>query len=84
MDPKEDRLVEAGWDRSTMANVTRLLGQGLFVGEYFNGEEKLDIIARVQPWHTPEELAAIPLHTPKRVFYQLVNWLISNAQQVPI
>ncbi len=64
MNPKENRLVEAGWDRSTMANVTRLLGQGLFVGEYFNGEEKLDIVARVQPWHTPEELAAIPLHTP--------------------
>jgi len=62
--PKEDRLIEAGWDRTTMANVTRLLGQGLFVGEYFNGEEKLDIIARVQPWHTPEQLAAIPLHTP--------------------
>ena len=64
MEPKEDRLVEAGWNRSTMANVTRLLGQGLFVGEYFNGEEKLDIIARVEPWFTPEELAAIPLYTP--------------------
>ncbi len=64
LNPKEDRLVEAGWDRSTMANMTRLLGQGLFVGEYFNGEKKIDIIARVQPWHTPEELAAIPLHTP--------------------
>ena len=62
--PKEDRLVEAGWDRGTMANITRLLGQGLFVGEYFNGEDKLDIIARVQPWLTPEQLAAIPLHTP--------------------
>jgi len=62
--PKEDRIIEAGWDRSTMANITRLLGQGLFVGEYFNGEEKLDIIARVQPWQTPEQLAAIPLQTP--------------------
>ena len=62
--PKEDRLIEAGWDRGTMANVTRLLGQGLFVGEYFNGEEKLDIIARVQPWQTPEQLAATPLQTP--------------------
>ncbi len=64
MAPKEDRLIEAGWNRATMANVTRLLGQGLFVGEYFNGEEKLDIIARVEPWATPEELAAIPLYTP--------------------
>lgn len=64
MAPKEVRLIEAGWDRNTMANVTRLLGQGLFVGEYFNGEKKLDIIARVEPWITPEELAAIPLYTP--------------------
>ena len=62
--PKEDRLVEAGWNRSTMANVTKVLGQGLFVGEYFNGEEKLDIYARVEPWITPEELASIPLYTP--------------------
>ena len=62
--PKENRLIEAGWDRTTMANVTRSLGQGLFVGEYFNGEEKLDIITRVQPWSTPEELAAIPMFTP--------------------
>ncbi len=62
--PKENRIIEAGWDRGTMASITRLLGQGLFVGEYFNGEEKLDIITRVQTWTTPEELAAIPMYTP--------------------
>ena len=64
MAPKENRLIEAGWSRSTLANVTRLLGQGFFVGEYFNGEKKLDIVARIEPWFTPEELAAIPLYTP--------------------
>ncbi len=62
--PKEDRLIEAGWNRSTMASITKVLGQGLFVGEYFNGEEKLDIYARIEPWATPEELASIPLYTP--------------------
>ncbi len=62
--PIEDRLVEAGWDRTIMAKITSLLGQGLFVGEYFNGEKQLDIYARVQPWQTPEQLAAIPLFTP--------------------
>ncbi len=62
--PNEDRLVESGWDRTTMANITRLLGQGLFVGEYFDGEKQLDIIARVETWDTPEQLAAIPLYTP--------------------
>ena len=63
--PKEDRMVEVGWSRSTMALMARFLGQGLFVNEYFTGEEKLDVIARVEPWSTPEELAAIPLYTPE-------------------
>ncbi len=62
--PKEARLIEAGWNRAAMANITRLLGQGLLVGEYFDGEKKIDIKARVQAWNTPEELAAIPLYTP--------------------
>ena len=65
MAPKESRLVEVGWSRATMAAMTRFLGQGLFVSEYFNGEKKLDVIARVESWSTPEELAAIPLYTPK-------------------
>lgn len=65
MMPRESRLVEVGWGRGTMALLTRFLGQGLFVGDYFNGDEKLDVVARVQPWDTPEELAAIPLYTPQ-------------------
>ena len=47
-----------------MAQVSRALGEGLYVGDYFDGEERLDIIVRVQPWATPEDLAAIPLATP--------------------
>jgi len=62
--PVERRLAEAGWNRGTMARVARALGDGLFVGEYFDGETTLDIIVRVQPWSTPEDLAAIPLATP--------------------
>lgn len=62
--PDERRIAEAGWDRSTMSAVTRALGDGLFVGDYFDGEQKRDIILRAESWETPEELAAIPLATP--------------------
>ncbi len=62
--PDERRVAEAGWDRNIMAAVVRSLGDGLFVGEYFDGEKKRDIILRAQAWRTPEELAAIPLATP--------------------
>ena len=63
MEPKDERLAEIGWSRSMMAQIARFLGQGVFVGERFDGEKKLDVIARVEPWKTPEELAAIPLYT---------------------
>jgi multidrug efflux pump subunit AcrB len=63
--PNERRIAEAGWDRATIARVVRALGDGLFVGEYFDGEETLDIIVRAQSWRTPEELAVMPMMTPK-------------------
>jgi len=63
--PDERRIAEAGWTRETMALVVRALGEGLYVGDYFDGEERLDIVVRVPPWDTPEQLAAIPLATPR-------------------
>ena len=62
--PNERRIAESGWDRATLARVVRALGDGLFVGEFFDGEETLDIVVRATPWTTPEELGAIPLMTP--------------------
>ena len=62
--PDERRLAEAGWSREVMASVTRALGEGLYVGDYFDGEKRLDIVVRVPRWETPEELASIPLTTP--------------------
>ena len=62
--PDERRIAEAGWNREILAQVSRALGDGLYVGDYFNGEERLDIIVRAEPWETPEQLAAIPLSTP--------------------
>ena len=62
--PDERRLAEAGWSRGVMASVTRALGEGLYVGDYFDGEQRLDIVVRVLRWETPEELASLPLATP--------------------
>ncbi|MEE8233217.1 MAG: efflux RND transporter permease subunit, partial [Gammaproteobacteria bacterium] len=62
--PDDRRIAEAGWNRGIMATVVRALGDGLFVGDYFDGEQTLDIIVRAETWDTPEELASIPLATP--------------------
>ena len=63
--PDDRRISEAGWNREQMAGIIRALGDGLYLGDYFNGEETLDIIVRSQPWDSPEELEAIPLATPR-------------------
>ncbi|MEM9301416.1 MAG: efflux RND transporter permease subunit [Pseudomonadota bacterium] len=61
--PNDRRIAAVGWNRTRMATVVRALGDGAFVGEYFDGNRRLDVILRADAWTTPEELAAIPLAT---------------------
>ncbi len=62
--PRERRLAEADWDRQTLAAVTRAFGDGLYVGDHFDGDRRIDVILRARDWQTPEELLAYPLVTP--------------------
>ncbi len=62
--PDDRRIAEVGWSRGRMATAVRALGDGAFLGDYFDGDMRLDIILRAQPWTTPEELAAMPLAVP--------------------
>lgn len=61
--PQDRALAEAGWTRSELAATVRMLGEGLWLGEYFDGDQPLDIILRGAGWSTPEELGDVPLHT---------------------
>lgn len=69
--PRDERILEVGWNRAAVAQVVRALGDGVFVGEHFDGNERLDIILKARTWATPEELAAIPLVTPSGIVTQL-------------
>ncbi len=71
MIPNERRIVESGWSRQTMSTVIRALGDGQFVGEYFDGRKQIDVILRGPAWSNPEELASIPLVTPEGGIQQL-------------
>ena len=62
--PDERRMAEAGWTRQQVAAISRALGTGLYVGDFFNGQKRLNVFLRAQQWQTPEELAATPLFTP--------------------
>ncbi len=62
--PDDARINEVGMDRRAVASLVRTLGNGLWLGEYFNGENRMDIIMRAQGWETPEQLATTPIMTP--------------------
>ena len=62
--PDERRITEAGWTRQQMSTVMRALGDGVFVGDYFDGDRRMDIVLRAPEWTSPEQLAATPVATP--------------------
>jgi len=61
--PNDRALAEAGWNRGQLAGIIRSLGNGNFVGEYFNGTRRYNVIMRNDTWLTPEEFKDVPLYT---------------------
>lgn len=62
--PDEWRIARAGLNRAEVAGALRAYTGGLWAGEYFDGNERLDIIVKSEDWNTPEALEELPLHTP--------------------
>jgi multidrug efflux pump subunit AcrB len=62
--PNDRRIAEAGWDRASLGTIVRTLGDGAWLGEYFDGQTRLPIILRADRRETPESLAEAPLVTP--------------------
>lgn len=62
--PDDARISEVGWNRNAIASVVRTMGNGSWLGEYFNGEDRMDIILKTGGWETPEQLASTPVMTP--------------------
>jgi len=63
-DPNDERLVEVGWTRADLTQVILELGQGSWLGEYFDGQERLDIFLKAERFTTPEAMSDVPVQTP--------------------
>ena len=62
--PDDRRIQEVGWSRAGVASVVSMLGDGLFVGEYFDGDSRLNMILRTEGWDSFQELEGVPVVTP--------------------
>lgn len=62
--PDDRRLAEVGLTRQALARTLRTFGDGLWLGEFFHQESRLDIYLKTQEWTTPEQIENIPVVTP--------------------
>lgn len=62
--PNDKRLAEVGWTRQQLAAVVMSLGQGVWLGEYFDGKKQLDIFLKSKRFDSPQQMADIPVKTP--------------------
>ncbi|MFC3092612.1 efflux RND transporter permease subunit [Alteromonas sediminis] len=69
--PNDARIMEVGYSRNRTANLVRAMGNGLYVGEYFDGVKRLNIILKAQPWDDPEQLSSLPIMPPSGEMVQL-------------
>lgn len=62
--PNDQRITQTGLTRRDLANSVKAYTSGLFIGEFFDGNIRQNIMLRGLPWNTPDELAALPVYTP--------------------
>lgn len=62
--PDPIKVAQAGLTRRDVGRAVRAYTDGLYVGEYFDGNERMNVLITTAPWQTPEELASMPLATP--------------------
>jgi multidrug efflux pump subunit AcrB len=69
--PDDRRIAEVGWDRATLGTVVRTVGEGAWLGEYFDGKSRLPIVLRSSGGTTPEDISNAPLMTPAGLIVRL-------------
>lgn len=62
--PDDRRLAEVGMTRESLSRAVRAYGDGLWLGEFFHEDTRLDILLRTEQWTTPEQLKTMPVVTP--------------------
>ncbi len=62
--PNDTSIAEVGWSRPEVGNVAQTLGEGLYVGQRYDGEKQLFLILKSQPLKSPDAVSGAPVATP--------------------
>lgn len=69
--PNDVRIMETGFTRNSASNLIRAMGDGMYVGEYFDGVKRMNIILKSAMWDNPESLGSTPVISPNGELIQL-------------
>lgn len=64
LSPNDRRIAEVGLSRDSVASAVRAFGDGLWLGEFFHEDSRIDIILQAEEWGEPEYLSTVPVATP--------------------
>jgi len=64
MVPDDRSIAEVGWTRSDVGSITQALGEGLYVGQRYDGARQLYLIFKSQPLTSPDAVSNTPVATP--------------------
>ncbi|MCE9523860.1 MAG: efflux RND transporter permease subunit, partial [Alphaproteobacteria bacterium] len=62
--PNDRAISEAGWTRGEVGQVVQSFGQGLYVGQRYDGEKRLFMILKSEPLVSSDGLISAPVATP--------------------
>ncbi|KLV08821.1 acriflavine resistance protein B [Photobacterium aquae] len=62
--PNDRRLAEVGWSRGELPSVISALGSGRYLGNFFDGNQQLDMMLMTTGARSADELRSVPLATP--------------------
>lgn len=62
--PNDRRIAEVGMTRDAVARAVRAFGDGMWLGEFFHQDGRLDVILQATAKTTPETIGSIPIATP--------------------
>jgi len=64
MQPDDRSIAEVGWTRGDVGNLVQAFGEGLYVGQRYDGEKQLFLILKSQPLGSSEAVTDAPVATP--------------------
>jgi multidrug efflux pump subunit AcrB len=62
--PDDRSIAEVGWTRPDVGNLVQALGEGLYVGQRYDGERQLFLILKSRTLNSPDAVSGAPVATP--------------------